>query len=348
MANALPAFPEFDVSETSTQAVRWQKMLSRFENLLVAMDVTNKKRQRALLLNYAGEAANEIFDTLPNTTPEEGEDPFDKAVQALTNYFTPRQNREYEIYVFRQAKQENNESISAFHTRLRQLAITCKFRDVDREIKTQIVQSCSSHKLRTKALENPSYTLTQILDSGKAMELSKAQAANIEDKQSVHKLSSYSGNRSRRYRNKNINSTQDGSERSADKKSRPRKSRSSDHENRKSSVTGRNCGQNYPHPGGNTSCPAYQATCRGCGKLNHFEAVCHSTVNKVSENESVDDDEVYTFPQQKNPGRTSLSSRLRGTTRQLRLWPTLEQALTFWMRKNITSYPTVPALSQAV
>ena len=64
------------------------------------------------------------------------------------------------------------------------------------------------------------------------MELSKAQAANIEDKQSIHKLSSYSGNRSRRYRNKNINSTQDG-ERSADKKSRPRKSRSSGQENRK-------------------------------------------------------------------------------------------------------------------
>ena len=175
------------------------------------------------------------------------------------------------------------------------------------------MQSCSSHKLRTKALENPSYTLTQILDAGKAMEFSKAQASNIEDKQSVHKLSSYSGNRSRRYRNKNINSTQDGSERSADKKSRPRKSRSSGHESRKSSVKCRNCGQNYSHPGGNTSCPAYQATCRGCGKLNHFEAVGrskgkrerrnahHSTVNKVSENESTDDDELYTFSQQKNP-----------------------------------------------
>ena len=49
------------------------------------------------------------------------------------------------------------------------------------------------------------------------------------------------------------------------------------------------------------------ATCRGCGKLNHFEAVCrskgkrkrrnthHSTVNKVSENESADDDEVKNF-----------------------------------------------------
>ena len=79
---------------------------------------------------------------------------------------------------------------------------------MDREIKTQIVQSCSSHKLRTKALESPSYTLTQLLDAGQAMELSETQAANIEDKQSVNKLSSSSGNRSRRGRNNNANSNQ--------------------------------------------------------------------------------------------------------------------------------------------
>ena len=155
MANALPAFPEFDISETSTQAARWKKWLSRFQNLpvLVAMNVTAKKRQRALLLHYAGEAVNEIFDTLPDTTAGDDDNPLDKAIQALTNYFTPKQNREYEIYVFCQAKQESSESISAFHTWLRQVAVTCEFSDVDREIKTQIVQSCSSHKLRTKALK---------------------------------------------------------------------------------------------------------------------------------------------------------------------------------------------------
>jgi len=120
------------------------------------MNVKDKPRQQALLLHYAGEATNEIFDTLPDTAAGEGDDPFEKAIQALTNHFTPKQNREYEIYVFRQAKQESNESISAFQTRLRQLAVTCGFDDVDREIKTQIVQSCSSHKLRTKALKNPS------------------------------------------------------------------------------------------------------------------------------------------------------------------------------------------------
>ena len=38
----------------------------------------------------------------------------------------------------------------------------------------------------------------------------------------------------------------------------------------------RNCGKGYPHPGEKTSCPAYGKSCRGCGKLNHFEAVCRS------------------------------------------------------------------------
>ena len=182
------------------------------------MNVKDKPRQRALLLHYyAGEATNEIFDTLPDTAAGEGDDPLEKAVQALTNYFTPKQNREYEIYVFRQAKQESNESISAFHTRLRQLAVTCEFDNVDREI---IVQSCSSHKLRTKALENPSYTLTQLLDAGKAMELSKTQAANIEENQSVNNLSSRRGNRRRRNRKSN-----EYGGRHADKKPRDRKSR---------------------------------------------------------------------------------------------------------------------------
>ena len=132
-ATALLTFPEFDVSETSTQPAWWKRWLSRIRNLLVAMNVTGKARQRSMLLHYAGAATNEIFDTLPDTTPGDREDPFEKSVQALTNYFTPRQNREYEIYVYRQAKQENNEIISVFHTRLKQLAVTCEFDDVDRE-----------------------------------------------------------------------------------------------------------------------------------------------------------------------------------------------------------------------
>ena len=80
---------------------------------------------------------------------------------------------------------------SKSQTRLRQLAVTCEFADVDHEIKIQIVQSCCSHKLCTKALENPSYFLTELLDAGRAMELSQKQAANIEESQTVNTFPIY-------------------------------------------------------------------------------------------------------------------------------------------------------------
>ena len=83
------------------------------------MDVEYKARQRTLLLHYPGGATNEIFKTLPDTEAGEGEDLLDKAVQTLIKYFTPRKIREYEVHVFRQANQETNASISAFHARLR-------------------------------------------------------------------------------------------------------------------------------------------------------------------------------------------------------------------------------------
>lgn len=202
--------------------------------------------------------------------------------EALKPSSLPSFKATYEIYVFRQAKQESNESISAFHTRLRQLAVTCEFADVDRGIKTQIVQSCSSHKLRTKALENLSYTLTQLLDAGRAMELSQKQAANADESQTVNKLSSQGGYRNQRNWNAKAGTNKDGG-RATDMKSRNRKSRGDGHEIRKSSDKCPNCGGDYPHPGEKTSCPAYQATCRGCGKLNQFEAVCRSKEKGVAE-----------------------------------------------------------------
>jgi len=132
------------------------------------------------------------------------------------------------------------------------------------------------------------------------MELSKAQAANIEENQSINNVFTLWKSKTKKSEIKHNGGRQ------ADKKPRDRKSRNGGYEDRKSSPKCRNCGGDYPHHGGKTSCPAYQATCRSCGKLNHFETVCkskdkgewsnirRSTVHKVSEEESSDEDEVYT------------------------------------------------------
>lgn len=87
MASALPNFPPFNVNDSAVD-IRWRKWTNRLENLLVGMDVKDKKRQRALLPHYAGEEVNEIFETLTDT----GDD-YTTAKGKLTEYFAPKKTQ---------------------------------------------------------------------------------------------------------------------------------------------------------------------------------------------------------------------------------------------------------------
>ena len=70
-----------------------------------------KARKRALLLHYSGEEVNDLFDTLPDT----GEDnDYKEACEALTRYFTPKKNVSFEIFKFRNLKQESHETVDEF------------------------------------------------------------------------------------------------------------------------------------------------------------------------------------------------------------------------------------------
>ncbi|CAB4023306.1 Hypothetical predicted protein [Paramuricea clavata] len=157
---SLPNFPHFDVHVDGNVGPRWKKWLTRFERLLIATNITEAKQKRALLLHYAGPAVDEIFDTLSDT----GEDKdYKKAVDALNAYFLPQVNSD----------------IDAYNTRLRQLAQTCDFTDVEKEVKSQIIIGCLSQRLRRQALrDNP--TLKDLLAAGRAQERSETQAEAVE------------------------------------------------------------------------------------------------------------------------------------------------------------------------
>ena len=51
---------------------------------------------------------------------------------------------EYEVYTFCRAKLNDGETLDMYHTMLKQLAATCKFTDVNKENKSQIIQSGSA------------------------------------------------------------------------------------------------------------------------------------------------------------------------------------------------------------
>ena len=172
---------------------------------------------------------------------------YDTAKAQLDTYFCPKRNSNYEVYVFRQTKQQSGETLDQFHTRLRQLAETCEFTHIDREVKIQILHGCTSSRMRRRALRDPKLTLSDLLSHGRALEMSETQASGIEkasfgSSREVNHLHFY-------------------------------KQHTRCHHHQKPSGKGsnrcRNCGGQWPHEDGRTSCPAYGTGVLQFGKSNH-------------------------------------------------------------------------------
>lgn len=257
MEAGIPVFPKFDTTG-SNLSVEWARWIAKLENLFVAMNITAPKRQKALMLHLAGDDVMELFSTLTVAVPGDNDTVFTKARDALTGHFQPAENVEYQVYIFRQAKQEKGEKINQFYSRLKSIAASCKFTDINKEIKTQIIHGCSAHKLRLKALSTPDWDLDKLLSNGRAMELSESHAATIERNdltESINKLS-----HQKTFRRS---------------KSSQKPQRSS-YQRPKSSKTCHNCGNQWPHHGGQRNCPAFGKSCTKCQKLHHFSKMCKS------------------------------------------------------------------------
>lgn len=137
MATALqlPAVQPFSAtSDQTTLGQRWSKWVKGLEYFLTASNITDKKQKRAVLLNLAGAEVQTAFETLSGT----GED-YDTALAKLNAYFEPKKNIPFERHAFRQAAQGPTEGMDAYVTRLRGLAKTCEFNNVDEVIRDQVI-----------------------------------------------------------------------------------------------------------------------------------------------------------------------------------------------------------------
>ena len=238
----LAPFPPFDpLSEPSSLGQRWKNWTKRFQVYLTAMNITDDKQRRALLLYQAGPATQDIFETFADT----GDD-YKTALEKLDAYFLPKKNVDYEIFQFRQAVQQPSKTIDQFVTRLRQLAAHCEFQDVDKELKSAIIQNCQSKRLRRYALREEALTLDNLLAKAHSLDASELQATGIE-----------------KSLNDAVNRVQQKSH------TKPQLAKPHQHPG-----TCRQCGLPWPHT--TTPCPAKGKTCRDCGKANHFAKMCRS------------------------------------------------------------------------
>ena len=240
--------PEFnpDAEIGAILATRWRTWITDFEMYLLASGITDVTRKRAHLLYQSGSLVREICNQLPPLVTEENEEPgneYETTKAQLIAYFEPPKNRRYEVYRFRQTTQAASETLDQYRTRLRAMAQTCEFQDVDFEIEEQVIIGGTSSRIRKRALRDPTYSLAAMWLDGRRDESSTYQARKIEEKEPL---------------SAETNQFQQ-------KKGNPGKSC-------------RNCGGNYPHKG---VCPAKGKQCRKCLKNNHFTAVCRGRPAKA-------------------------------------------------------------------
>ena len=242
MATSLPEFAPFDADNRENIEIRWQRWFTRFQNLLIALDIKDNKRKRALLLHYMGESTLNIFETLPETGTA---DEYDKACEVLNAYFKLRKNTSFEIFKFRKTNQNLDETLDQYHIRLVQKAKYCEFANIDSEIKAQIELGTTSKQLRRYAFRHPKLTLAELLDYGRTLETAEEDASGIEKHGNVTSSEDIHALR----RNSSVTT--------------PKK-------------TCFYCGLSWPHP---NECPAKGKTCNYCHKPNHFARCCKSRLS---------------------------------------------------------------------
>ena len=223
-------------------------------------------------------------------------DDYATAVAKLDEYFLPKKNVDYETFQFRQATQQTGETLDQFVTRLRKLAAHCEFTDLNKELKSAIIQNCQSKRLRRFGLREEDMTLEKLLAKARALEGSERQASGIEHSlpsEKVNQIQSFSS----KFQQRNSRTPQQAgfSSRQPFSKSYQQPQRpftqQQPQDTRQSSQC-RKCGLAWPHTRG--PCPAQGQVCHKCNKPNHFARMCLAP-------QQPDTSEKNQQPEQKRP-----------------------------------------------
>ncbi|CAF1043728.1 unnamed protein product [Brachionus calyciflorus] len=228
---------------------KWTKWVTRLDQYFAANGITDDARKFNSLFFIGGEDLFEIHQTLVDMiVPDTINTEYGKAKHKLSAYFSPKKNTVVEIYNFRQAKQNPNESISQYVTRLRMLGQFCEFANLNQEIITHVIQTCYSENLRREFLKMDTLNYDDFIKIGRLHDNVEENAKIVEGKleikeEAVNKITdNWKNNKKKCFR----------------------------------------CGRDWPHK--EKSCPAIGKTCSKCKQANHLANVCRSKIFSQSEN----------------------------------------------------------------
>ncbi|KAB7501278.1 hypothetical protein Anas_13347, partial [Armadillidium nasatum] len=251
---------------------RWKKWRAGFQYYLTATGVENAAQQKAMLLHVAGTEVQEVYATMSRSD----DDSYSDILTALDSKFSPKVSIRYERFLFRKAIQESNESTDSYVTRLKKLAASCDFNNIEDSIIDQVIAKCHSSSLRRKLLQEANITLDSLLNTARAMEAAEMQASKMEDKANnlnVAKVKNFQVREAYRKRNDNTNVS----------------NQSTVYKSKKFKCF--RCGYKDHNARETDKCPAFDKSCKKCRKKGHFQSQCRTKFKvKFTEKENSDDD----------------------------------------------------------
>ncbi|XP_062533293.1 uncharacterized protein K02A2.6-like isoform X1 [Armigeres subalbatus] len=256
-------------SHTDDVGSEWRKWLRSFETMVRASRIDDEEWKKDLLLHYAGQNVQQLFDTLPEAPGIEMRGPllniesytpnmtsYEEARAKLNDFFLPKENSTYERHLLRQMKQRAGENIDAFTIRLRVQAERCGFGDrVEENIKDQIIQNCQSATLRRDLLKRGDASLEEVLSIAKIFETVAQQEKSFtsagELKQHVDDVNKID---TAPYRKRRVIETRQ--------------------------LECHRCGY-FGHIAKDDRCPAKGKVCNKCGGKDHFGKKCRTKQQRI-------------------------------------------------------------------
>lgn len=158
--NLTSLLPFDPLTEPSSISQRWKSWKHRFETYLVTLNITEDKQKRALLLYQAGQAKKSFTRSRR----------LERTLQRQWHSWMNASHRKimYIMNFFWQAVQEAGETVDQFATRLRKLGAHCEIPNLERELKSAIIQNCHSKRLWRFALREQALMLDRLLTKARA------------------------------------------------------------------------------------------------------------------------------------------------------------------------------------
>ncbi|XP_050059725.1 uncharacterized protein LOC126551010 [Aphis gossypii] len=227
----------------------WEKWKRSIMIFILSQNITKDTQKQAIILHRGGQELQDIFFSIPeHGNPPDGTTTFQHTINLLDQHFIPKVNPVFERHVFRKIRQEANESVGQFISKLRQQVAKCGFADADTEMCDQIIEHCTSDELRRKLLEKNNLSLSEIIEEAKRFELVVQQADTLgkNEKEMVNKVTKYE--KKKHYKMEKLKTRRKACYR---------------------------CG-NENHFKNDPSCLAKDKKCGRCGLIGHFKAYCRT------------------------------------------------------------------------